>query len=86
MLTVCDPPRVSENVTEEVCKPGSVGLNVTPIRQLPPCGRMTLPCVHVVRFAPVPVVIKLNVELPLTDKTGAPPVGIEVDVFPAFVR
>lgn len=85
MLTVCDPPRVSENVTDEVCNPAATGVNVTPIRQLPPCGRTTLPCVQVVRFAPEAT--RPNVELPPEASTGLPPAHeIVVEVFPAFAR
>ena len=90
IFTVCAPVALSVNVTDEVNVPAVVGLKVTPITQFPPWGRMAFAVVaawvQVVRFAPVPEVIRANAELPVGLRTGSPPVGIVMDVFPAFVR
>jgi len=83
-LTVCDPPRLSEKVTELVCNPAVVGANVKPIKQLPPCGKTTLPWVQVVTFAPLAT--KPNA-VPAVFNAGLPPDHeIVVEVLPALAR
>src|ERR1019366_844657 len=85
ILTVCAPPTLSVKVTELVCSPIAVGLNCTPIRQLPPWARTVLLWTQVVMFCPV--VTRLNAVPVGVVNAGLPPGQVIVVVaFPAFVR